>query len=206
MHDSEADWDLCNDTDILGSTEELTADTGAWLSQLQQSVCAFLHSLFLEDSALLRLVHTQGYQSELLPLLFDRVPCMHSCTNFIEDLLKQQTLEGLIFAIQLASHLAIHYPLPPSLLAARAAIGVMHAKLQAAPSVRHLFFSATLPSLALMCQAFPPLLETSFDLLLKLRSVELAVSVVFAPSALDASISASLDRLSALVQDAPNMQ
>lgn len=117
----------------------------------------------------------QGYPRELLPITVTGIPSMHICLDWIPELLSQPEPEKQIFAVDLASHLAIQYALPKALSVSRLAIntlitllGVLSAK------DRVILFMPVLPALARICLAFPPLAEDTTGLLLQLGRVNSA--------------------------------
>lgn len=50
---------------------------------------------------------------------------MHICLDFIPELLSQPSLDKQVFAVDLVSHLALHYALPKSMSVARLAINTL---------------------------------------------------------------------------------
>ncbi|XP_069766628.1 integrator complex subunit 2 [Narcine bancroftii] len=133
--------------------------------EVQCLICCLLHQLFIADPNIAKLVHFQGYPSELLPLTVAGIPSIHICLDFIPELLAQPQLEKQIFAIQLLSQLCIQYALPKSLSVARLSINVMGTILTVLTQAkRFAFFMPTLPCLVSFCRAFPPLCDdvTSF--------------------------------------------
>lgn len=89
------------ENDNLGVVEEIR-----WLT------CAFLHQLFIENPLLIKLLHFQGYDANLLPVTVQGVGSMHLCLDFIPELLAQPQAEKQLFAVRLASYLIEKYPLP----------------------------------------------------------------------------------------------
>ncbi|XP_070571553.1 integrator complex subunit 2-like [Ptychodera flava] len=130
------------------------------LREIQCQVCSLLHQMFIADPNIAKLVHFQGYNSELLPVTVAGIPSMHICLDFIPELLSQPQMEKQIFAIQLVSYLCLQYALPKSLSVARLSVNVMSTLLTVLPShKRSQFFLPTLPALVNICQAFPPLYD-----------------------------------------------
>ncbi|KAF4530922.1 hypothetical protein B566_EDAN016420 [Ephemera danica] len=117
-------------------------------------VCSYLHQVFIADTNLAKLVHFQGYPMELLPVTVRGIPSMHICLDFLPELLSQPAPDKQVFAVNLASYLALQYALVKSLGVARLA-----------------FFSATLPALARICEAFPALLDDVVSFLMQLGRV-----------------------------------
>ena len=100
---------------------------------------------------------------------------MHICLDWIPELLSQPESEKQIFAVDLASYLAIQYALPKALSVSRLAIntlitllGVLSAK------DRVILFMPVLSALTRICLAFPPLAEDTTGLLLQLGRVNSA--------------------------------
>ncbi|EEC07439.1 integrator complex subunit, putative, partial [Ixodes scapularis] len=142
------------------------------LREVQTLVCTHLHQVFISDPNLVRLVHFQGYPSELLPVSVSLIPSMHICLDFIPELLSQPHLEKQVFAIELASYLCLQYSIAKSLSIARLCVNVTHTLLGVLPSYqRPLLFLPALPALVRMCRAFPPLAEDVAVLLLQLGRV-----------------------------------
>ncbi|KAH7958889.1 hypothetical protein HPB49_006131 [Dermacentor silvarum] len=152
------------------------------LREVRTLVCTHLHQMFIADPNLVRLVHFQGYPSELLPVSVSLIPSMHICLDFIPELLSQPHLEKQVFAIELASYLCLQYSIAKSLSIARLCINVTHTLLGVLPSYqRPLLFLPALPALVRMCQAFPPLAEDVAVLLLQLGRVCLSQECTTAP-------------------------
>uniref|UniRef100_A0A6I8P0Y9 Integrator complex subunit 2 n=1 Tax=Ornithorhynchus anatinus TaxID=9258 RepID=A0A6I8P0Y9_ORNAN len=142
------------------------------LREVQCLICCLLHQMYIADPNIAKLVHFQGYPSELLPLTVAGIPSMHICLDFIPELIAQPELEKQIFAIQLLSYLCIQYALPKSLSVARLAINVMGTLLTVLTQTkRYAFFMPTLPSLVSFCQAFPPLYEDIMSLLIQIGQI-----------------------------------
>uniref|UniRef100_A0A131XRZ2 Putative integrator complex subunit 2 n=3 Tax=Ixodes ricinus TaxID=34613 RepID=A0A131XRZ2_IXORI len=152
------------------------------LREVQTLVCTHLHQVFISDPNLVRLVHFQGYPSELLPVSVSLIPSMHICLDFIPELLSQPHLEKQVFAIELASYLCLQYSIAKSLSIARLCVNVTHTLLGVLPSYqRPLLFLPALPALVRMCRAFPPLAEDVAVLLLQLGRVCLSQECTAAP-------------------------
>ena len=141
------------------------------LQEVRIVICSFVHQLFIANPLLLKLVHFQGYNPNLLPVFAVGIPSMHICIGFLAELLVQPALHQQIFAVQLAGQLAKRYPIPEMLQAARTTVGKMHELANANVETRDAFFRPTLPSLVHLCTAFPLLCESVIELLLKVLSV-----------------------------------
>ncbi|GAB1607223.1 integrator complex subunit 2-like [Argonauta hians] len=145
------------------------------LREVQCLICCFLHQMFIADPNLAKLVHFQGYPSELLPITVAGIPSMHICFDFIRELLSQPQMEKQMFAIELASHLCLQYALPKAMSIARLIINIMFTVLGAlSAEERAEFLIKTVPSLVLICQAFPPLCEDVNSLLMQIGRVSMA--------------------------------
>ncbi|XP_077533566.1 integrator complex subunit 2 isoform X2 [Haemaphysalis longicornis] len=152
------------------------------LREVRTLVCTHLHQMFIADPNLVRLVHFQGYPSELLPVSVSLIPSMHICLDFIPELLSQPHLDKQVFAIELASYLCLQYSIAKSLSIARLCINVTHTLLGVLPSYqRPLLFLPALPALVRMCRAFPPLAEDVAVLLMQLGRVCLSQECTTAP-------------------------
>nr|XP_006823115.1 PREDICTED: integrator complex subunit 2-like [Saccoglossus kowalevskii] len=142
------------------SAEKVVDGSLSVLREVQCQVCSLLHQMFIADPNIAKLVHFQGYNSELLPVTVAGIPSMHICLDFIAELLSQPHMEKQVFAIELVSYLCLQYALPKSLSVARLSINVMSTLLTVLPSdKRSRFFLPTLPALVRICQAFPPLYD-----------------------------------------------
>ncbi|XP_067132285.1 integrator complex subunit 2 isoform X1 [Centruroides vittatus] len=149
------------------------------LREVQSLICSHVHQVFISDPHLAKLVHFQGYPSELLSVTVSSIPSMHICLDFIPELLSQPHLEKQVFAIELASYLCLEYAIPKSLSIAKLCINVAHTLLGVIPSEQHpVLFVPALPALVRMCKAFPPLCEDVATLLLQLGKVCLSHSCV----------------------------
>jgi len=100
---------------------------------------------------------------------------MHICLDWIPELLSQPESEKQVFAVDLASHLAIQYALPKALSVSRLAINTLITLLGVLSAEdRVILFMPVLSSLTRICLAFPPLAEDITGLLLQLGRVSTA--------------------------------
>lgn len=76
----------------LANPEELQSNLLTDLREVQGLICSHLHQVFISDPNIAKLVHFQGYPSELLPLVVSAIPSMHICLDFIPELLGQPDL------------------------------------------------------------------------------------------------------------------
>ncbi|PIK61168.1 putative integrator complex subunit 2 [Apostichopus japonicus] len=142
------------------------------LREVRCQVCSVLHQMFIADPGLAKLVHFQGYPSELLAVTVAGIPSMHICLDFIPELLGQPQLSKQIFAIQLTSQLCLQFALPKSLSVARLAVNFMSTLLSVLSGVRWVeFYNATTPCLANICTAFPPMYDDSTSLLIQIGRI-----------------------------------
>merc|ERR1712130_756811 len=141
------------------------------LSALQETrslVCCYLHQAFIEDTNLAKLVHFQGYPHSLLPVTAQGVPSMFICLNTAPELLSQPSLEKQVFAVDLISHLSVVCAMPNSLSIARLALNCVWTLLGVlAAKEREELIRPSLPALARICRAFPPLMEDTVQLLVQ---------------------------------------
>ncbi|XP_063992438.1 integrator complex subunit 2 isoform X2 [Diachasmimorpha longicaudata] len=145
------------------------------LREIRSVVCSYLHQVFIDEPALAKLVHFQGYPRELLPITVSGIPSMHICLDWIPELLSQPEPEKQVFAVDLASHLAVQYALPKALSVARLAINTLITLLGVLPATdRIVLFMPALSPLKRICLAFPPLAEDTTGLLLQLGRVSSA--------------------------------
>ncbi|EFN80684.1 Integrator complex subunit 2 [Harpegnathos saltator] len=145
------------------------------LREIRSVVCSYLHQVFIADPSLAKLVHFQGYPRQLLQITVPGIPSMHICLDWIPELLSQPEPEKQVFAVDLASHLAIQYALPKTLSVCRLAINTLITLLGVLPAEeRVVLFMPVLESLTRICLAFPPLAEDITSLLLQLGRVSSA--------------------------------
>jgi len=155
------------------------------IEEIRTIVCNFLHQMFIENTLLIKLVHFQGYPAELIPVTVEGIPSMHICFEFLLELLNHQQVEKQIFAIKLTSYLAQKYPIPKSLSIARAIVQRLSVNAKTNPLEISLnqvitprddvnFYIETLPSLVLICSAFPMLTEEVVELLLSIKPIGVA--------------------------------
>lgn len=111
------------------------------LQEIQCLICCFIHEMFIEEEALCKLIHFQGYSLSGLRFINDfkptnfsltiisilkkpkkaqemlvkGVPSMHICIGFLPELFKIATLEQRVFGIRLLGHLAHQYSIPRTL-------------------------------------------------------------------------------------------
>ncbi|XP_014216742.1 integrator complex subunit 2 [Copidosoma floridanum] len=142
------------------------------LREIRSVICSYIHQVFIAEPSLAKLVHFQGYPRELIPVTVAGIPSIHICLDWIPELLAQPELEKQVFAVDLASHLAIQYALPKALIVCRLAINTLGTLLGALPAKDRVeLFMPILPALTRISFVFPPLVEGIIDLLLQLGRV-----------------------------------
>ncbi|CAD6208131.1 GSCOCG00010391001-RA-CDS [Cotesia congregata] len=160
----------------LETEEDRVVPGQLWsLREIRSVVCSYLHQVFITDPSLAKLVHFQGYPRDLLPITVAGIPSMHICLDWIPELLSQPEPEKQIFAVDLASHLAVQYALPKALSVSRLAINTLITLLGVLPAKeRVVLFIPVLSALTRICLAFPPLAEDTTGLLLQLGRISSA--------------------------------
>ncbi|KAF5306212.1 hypothetical protein FQR65_LT18603 [Abscondita terminalis] len=142
------------------------------LQEVRSLVCSYLHQVFIVDTSLVKLIHFQGYPSELLHVTVQGVPSMHICLDFLLELLQQPSINKQIFAIQLLSHLSTQYALPKSLNLCVTALNLLYALLGAISAKQGIkLFEAIMPAMVHISEAFPPLVEDIVQFLVQLSRV-----------------------------------
>lgn len=158
----------------IGNDDEKQEGSGMLnnLQEVRSIICSYIHQTFISDPNLAKLVHFQGYPTELLPVTVLGIPSMHICLDYIPEMLSQPQMDKQIFAIKLTSHLCCQYALPKSLSIAKLCINVMFAMIGVLDAKKRVeFFRQTLPYLVKICQAFPPLCEDVTSLLIQIGRV-----------------------------------
>lgn len=79
------------------------------LSEARHLLCSALSEMVVESPLLLKLIHFQGYDTKLIPMLVDRVPGMEACIEFVPELIQQPRLDQQLTACHLAAELACKY-------------------------------------------------------------------------------------------------
>ena len=142
------------------------------MNGVRARICSFLHQMFLADPLLIKLVHFQGYDPELIPLLVREVPSLHVCLDWLPELLAQPDHHKQLFAIRLAASLVAHHRTPKSLDAASHVLRRLqqytHGTLDAPQ-----FLCTALPSLVPICRSFPFLTSEATELV---KSIEQIIS------------------------------
>eukprot|EP00873_Tetraselmis_striata_P003201 jgi/Tetstr1/423465/TSEL_014146.t1 len=127
---------------------------GGLTQEVQARLLETLHTLFVRQPALVKLVHFQGYSPELLPVMVASVPSMETCVEFLEELLQSGDRDVALFGCQLTGQLSTKYRQHSMMGAARRALY----RCQGASSAGNLAFVAqSLEALGQLACAFPAL-------------------------------------------------
>jgi integrator complex subunit 2 len=78
--------------------------------EIDSAICEFLHSYWIENFMLIKLVHTQGYPKRLLNITVNGIGSLICTWDFIMDLVQGGTAKQQRFALQLAGYLSCKYP------------------------------------------------------------------------------------------------
>ena len=81
----------------------------ASLAAVRALICDFVHHLFIEDPDLITIVHAQGYNEDLVPVIVHGIPSVYLCQEFLPALLTRTDLKDKIFAVKLGVALAQEY-------------------------------------------------------------------------------------------------
>ncbi|KAH6569461.1 hypothetical protein BASA62_004832 [Batrachochytrium salamandrivorans] len=85
-----------------------------------RELCQYIHQIFVNHVASLRLVHFQGYDTRLISLAVEHIPSLHVAIDLIPELLIEPvSRDRFVFTVTLASHLFSKYPLEKSMLIAK---------------------------------------------------------------------------------------
>ncbi|KAL5467653.1 hypothetical protein EMCRGX_G031914 [Ephydatia muelleri] len=160
------------------------------LREIQCLVCSYIHQAFIADPNLAKLVHFQGYSTELLPMMVSGVPSMHICLDFVMELFSQPQIEKQQFAVQLAAHVIHHYPLTDAMGVAKDIFKQLSTLANEIPAhMREVYFLPILPAIVLFCKTFPPLSVEATNFLVTLS--KLSTPLVETPFTGSVSIHAS---------------
>ncbi|XP_076045426.1 integrator complex subunit 2 [Oratosquilla oratoria] len=144
------------------------------LQEIRSIICSYIHQAFIKDTTLAKLVHFQGYPSELLSVMVRGVPSMHIAVglNWIPELLQLPDLEKQLFAIELTSHLALQNAMPSTLSISRLAINTLATLLSVVGEEERIqLMCLSLKSLVYIGRAFPTLLDDLLHLLVSFGRV-----------------------------------
>lgn len=81
--------------------------------EAQQLICAFISSLLDATPILLKLLHFQGYDTKLLPMMMDGVLARGQCFEFIKELLQKAQESQIAFVVALIANLVRKFPNHP---------------------------------------------------------------------------------------------
>ncbi|KAG0609634.1 hypothetical protein M758_7G002500 [Ceratodon purpureus] len=128
------------------------------LLEARSLICATISSLIHTTPLLLKLLHFQGYEPSLVPMMVEGVPSMVQCLEFVGELMQQPSQQCQVFAVILTAHIVCsHSSLPQSLSAAQQVVAhVSHVRSKVAGCARYL--QEVLNPLALCAGAFPQLI------------------------------------------------
>jgi len=79
-------------------------------NQIDEVICDFLHSYWIENFMLIKLVHYQGYSEKILSITVDKIGSLICTWDFIFELLQNGKDSQKRFALLLAGYLACKYP------------------------------------------------------------------------------------------------
>ncbi|KAJ2841922.1 Integrator complex subunit 2, partial [Coemansia erecta] len=74
-------------------------------------IYAFIHARFLEQRVVQKLVHFQAYELSAIDDMVKHVPSMHSCSEFIPEMLMQSLPRLQLFSVRLAASITSNYPI-----------------------------------------------------------------------------------------------
>ncbi|KAJ3274986.1 Integrator complex subunit 2 [Terramyces sp. JEL0728] len=77
------------------------------ISVSPELICKYVHQVFVDRPACIRLVNIQGYDFDIIPIVVDLIPSMHVCTDYCAEI----TNVNPRFGITLATFLCKKYPL-----------------------------------------------------------------------------------------------
>ncbi|KAN0008741.1 hypothetical protein ACTFIU_009470 [Dictyostelium citrinum] len=140
------------------------------IEEIRCQICSFIHQMFIDKPLIIKLVHFQGYLSQLLPITVTLIPSMHICFEFIPELLAQPSLEKQIFAIQLLSYLSEKFPIPKSLKICRQSQTRISFNLNSntlSYDDRIKFLHSILPPVTRITKTFPLLAEDFVSILME---------------------------------------
>ncbi|KAL3688309.1 hypothetical protein R1sor_014618 [Riccia sorocarpa] len=104
----------------LPNSELGDAEQPGPLLEARRLVLATICSLIHRSPLLLKLLHFQGYDQRLIPVILEGVPAMVQCLDFVGELIQQCQQHRQVFAVILTGHVTSVYPnLPQSLTVAQ---------------------------------------------------------------------------------------
>lgn len=145
------------------------------LTEIQCLACCFIHQMIIATPQLVRIIHSQGYPCEMIPILVQGVPSMHICTESLCSLLEESTdFSGIVFVVKLAAAVFTQYPLPETSGVCQKILLFLTNKLAQLKnsSERDALFRPMLGALVELTKTFPSLSEDITLLLLSLMKTE----------------------------------
>lgn len=142
--------------------DEAAAELGV-VQEVRAAICAFVHQVFVALPLCIKLVHFQTYALPLLRITVPGIPSMHTCADYVAELVAHPDPGHRVFGVHLAATLCMQYPVPKSLDAA-------HAALAALSGLSAIALAEALPALPIMCTAFPALAQPITALLVTLKA------------------------------------
>lgn len=136
-------------------TQEITGAA----AEIHVLLCKFFHQMFIHYPILVKLVHFQGYDWDIIPTMVLGVPSMHICLDFLGELLEQPNSSQQVFAVLVGGALAKRYTIPKMLEVTRAILGKANDICNSDLVSRITFFTPTLGSFVHICDAFPLMTE-----------------------------------------------
>ena len=130
--------------------------------EIGTKVCTLIHQIFIENPLIIKIVHFQEYDKSLLPLTVYGIPSMHTCLNFIPELLSLPILKKQLFGIHLASYVIERYPIEKSLEISRNVLSHLCNTNNISQNIP--FMLEALPCVVNLVRAFPSLIDETIDL------------------------------------------
>ena len=146
------------------------------LTEIQCLSCCLISQMFIADPNLARIIHSQGYPSQMIEMLVQGVPPMHICIDFISGLLEEtEDPSSIVFCVQLTACLCEQYPLPKALGVCQKVLEFLNRRVrQLNNRGRSELFRPMLKSLIHFAKTFPTLSEEITLLLLLILRLEQA--------------------------------
>ena len=146
------------------------------LTEIQCLSCCLISQMLIADPNLARIIHSQGYPSQMIEMLVQGVPPMHICIDFIAALLEEtDNPSSLVFCVQLTACLCEQYPLPKAIGVCQKVLEFLNRKVrQLNNRGRSELFRPMLRSLIHFAKTFPTLSEEITLLLLLILKLEQA--------------------------------
>lgn len=157
----------------LSSENDLSNYGEFWaLREIRGIICSYIHQSFISEPSLVKLVHFQTYQNELLRITVNGIPSMHICIDFLAEILNIPEMEKQIFTIDLTSHLALKYAIPKGLSTSKLCLNTLSTLVGLLTSdARIEMFRSTLPVIPRFAEAFPILVDECINFLMQLGRI-----------------------------------